>query len=255
MTPNRLHKHNDANIQLQRELAAKCKAIKNRKSSSVLFMGVINTNDEFRIFVAAKGQIKIFIPNKLKAWLKKDHDEITRNHKLLDIPAKKTVKHIIDAYIHMKNPTQSMTEKNKAEIDDFTGGLTSYFNVMLGSQLLYPSERPQHAKIMREHSDKSMANIYGAFHLLRMFVPLGPILNSAKMNAKSTRILQEHLKNFIEFIAQYDTSLFSKPDFVNVSTLSSDRVTRFQFTYREINCSTVDTAASVHFIHWRRCFC
>lgn len=146
-----------------------------------------------------------------------DWDAITRQHKLLDIPAKKTVKDIIDAYIQMKKSSKSTTQSKEVNIADVTSGLISYFNVMLGSQLLYKAERPQYADILQQYPNTPMANIYGAFHLLRLFVRLGPMLSYTSLDEKSIQMLLGTLQDFLKYLVKNSSTLFSMQHFVNVS--------------------------------------
>lgn len=164
-----------------------------------------------------KPEVKIKIPDELKPWLVDDWDAINRQNKLLDIPAKTTVKAIIDAYIQTKKSSKSTNQNKEATITDVTSGLISYFNVMLGSQLLYKSERPQYAEILQQYPDIPMANLYGSFHLLRLFVRLGSLLAFTSLDEKSLQLLMVNLQDFLKYLVKNSTTLFNMQHFVNVT--------------------------------------
>lgn len=146
-----------------------------------------------------------------------DWDAIIHQHKLLEIPAKKTVRDIIDAYIQMKKSSKSTTQTKEGMITDVTSGLISYFNVMLGPQLLYKRERPQYADILEQYPDTPMANIYGAFHLLRLFVKLGRMLSYTSLDEKSIQMLLARIQDFLKYLVKNSSTLFSMQHFVNCS--------------------------------------
>lgn len=146
-----------------------------------------------------------------------DWDAINRQHKLLEIPAKKTVKEIVEDYIQMKKSSKSTTQNKEVAITDVTSGLISYFNVMLGSQLLYKSERPQYSEILQNHPNVPMADIYGSFHLLRLFVRLGSMLTFTQLDEKSVQMLLANLQDFLKYLVKNSSTLFNMQHFVNVS--------------------------------------
>lgn len=104
-------------------------------------------------------------------------------------------------------------------------GIREYFNVMLGTQLLYKFERPQYAEVMSEHQDTPMSQVYGAPHLLRLFgkesrgdastlparypgarpslsaslpVRIGAMLAYTPLDEKSLALLLNYLQDFLK---------------------------------------------------------
>lgn len=77
-------------------------------------------------------------------------------------------------------------------VNEVVAGVREYFNVMLGTQLLYKFERPQYADVLANHPDTSMSQIYGAPHLLRLFGKNAAVLVH---NSNKTVIFTGNCKN------------------------------------------------------------
>lgn len=165
----------------------------------------------------SKIEVKIKIPDELKQCLADDWDAITRQHKLLDIPAKITVQDIVDQYISFKKSSKSSNACKELAISDVLNGVVEYFNVMLGSQLLYKFERPQYADILQQYPDIPLSKLYGSFHLLRLFVKLGSMLGFSALDEKSMQLLLVHLHDFLKFLVKNSATFFSMSSFVNVT--------------------------------------
>lgn len=158
-----------------------------------------------------KLEVKIKIPDELKPWLVDDWDLVTRQKKLFELPARVNVDQIIDDYIKSKRVSNN---KNKeSTLIEVTNGIKEYFNVMLGSQLLYRFERPQYKSIIDQYEDdQNMSSIYGPIYLLRFFVKLGSNLVFTTLDEKSIQLILAHIHDFLKFLVK-NISYFSHNDY------------------------------------------
>lgn len=173
-----------------------------KRKRSRLDTSVSNDGPEEKL---SKPEISIAIPKDLKSRLVDDWHAINTQQKLVELPAKVTVDDIVKQYVQYK---KSKSNSKGISCEDISNGILEYFNVMLGSQLLYKVERTQYSDILNQHPDKPMSQIYGAFHLLRLFVKLGPVLSFTTLDKTNIRVLIGHLGDFLKFLEAKAEELF-----------------------------------------------
>ncbi|KAJ4937828.1 hypothetical protein JOQ06_002458 [Pogonophryne albipinna] len=131
---------------------------------------------------------------------------------LFHLPAKKNVDSVLEDYANYKKSRGNSDSKEFA-VNEVVAGIKEYFSVMLGTQLLYKFERPQYADILANHPDTSMSQIYGAPHLLRLFVRIGAMLAYTPLDEKSLALLLSYLQDFLKYLVKNSASLFNASDY------------------------------------------
>ncbi|PVV00120.1 hypothetical protein BB559_000097 [Furculomyces boomerangus] len=162
--------------------------------------------------VVKKPELRISVPNTLKVKLIDDWEQITKEKLLVPLPRSPTVSEILDQY---KQHYQEGAEKRKNRkhdeiIQEILNGIKLYFDKALGTILLYRFERFQYHKILETHPDSEMSDIYGAEHLLRLFVQLPVLISQANMDEDAVMALKEYLNDFLKYIQKNSKVLFAE---------------------------------------------
>ncbi|OLL23936.1 Chromatin modification-related protein eaf3 [Neolecta irregularis DAH-3] len=147
---------------------------------------------------ARRPLVKINIPDSLKAQLVDDWENITKNQQLVTLPRDPDIQTLLSQYCASTNPKKSGT----AEADIFEEvivGIKTYFERSLGNILLYRFERQQYVDIRRSHENKPLIEIYGAEHLLRLFVSLPELIAQTNMDIQSVQVLREHIEDLLKY--------------------------------------------------------
>ena len=184
----------------------------------------IETRSEF----AQRMEIHLPLPTKLKLQLIDDFDRISRQKQQVPLPRNPTARHIFEQYQseRLKELKQNRNDSvlNVEQVKEFVRGLQSYFEKALGTLLLYRIEREQYADVHRGNIKPSasqenmedgerkleMVDVYGAEHLLRLFVKLPSLLVFTDLNEDETRVLKEHLSHFLVWMTNKQSDLFVK---------------------------------------------
>lgn len=169
-------------------------------------------------------EVKISLPDELKLQLVDDWENVTKKDLLVPLPRKPCVKDILDDYRkhHLTSsigtdPTVYAKLRSPQVVDEVLKGLKLYFDRSLGQNLLYRFERAQYVEYRKKNGpkmgdgdvgharssngsmggDMEPSDVYGAEHLLRLFVNLPMIIVHTSMDADSISLLKDHLAEFL----------------------------------------------------------
>ncbi|KAG1447992.1 hypothetical protein G6F46_008952 [Rhizopus delemar] len=155
-----------------------------------------------------KPEIKIDIPDALKGQLVDDWENVTKNQQLVTLPREITVNGVLDRYKVYKKEKKGSRELNEELLEEVLHGIRIYFNKALGTMLLYRFERHQYAEIIRKNPKAEPVDIYGAEHLLRLFVQMPSLIAHTTMDTDAVQVLTDYLTDILRFMQKQQKQLF-----------------------------------------------
>ncbi|KAM6540593.1 hypothetical protein CsatB_005040 [Cannabis sativa] len=152
---------------------------------------------------SSEKSVKIQIPSTLRKQLVDDWDFVNQQDKLVKLPRSPTVDEILSKYLDYRSKKENTTSDSLAEI---LKGIRCYFDKALPVMLLYKKERKQFQDVVLD--DMSPSNIYGAEHLLRLFVKLPELLAYVSIEEETLTRLQQKLTDFLKFLQKNQSTFF-----------------------------------------------
>lgn len=124
----------------------------------------------------SRPSVKIFMHDRLKSLLVDDWEYITKNLQLVTLPSQMPASIILDEYAEQEKDKRHEGSAEWEILEEVIAGCKEYFNRCLGRILLYRFERQQFLEIYKQIEEptgsivgKSLAEVYGGEHLLRLF--------------------------------------------------------------------------------------
>lgn len=153
--------------------------------------------------VALEKLVNISIPPMLKTQLMDDYESINQMGKLVKLPRIPNVDDILEFYRDYRGKKDDVMA---ASVGEVLSGLLVYFNKALPVMLLYNKERQQYEEATVDNASPSA--VYGAEHLLRLFVKLPALLYELNIEEKTLRELQQILQDFLKYLQKNQNAFF-----------------------------------------------
>jgi mortality factor 4-like protein 1 len=135
------------------------------------------------------------IPPALRKQLLDDFEFVTQMQKLVQLPRSPNVDGILKKYIDSQMKKHGRVTDSLEEI---LKGLRCYFDKALPVMLLYNNERKQYEESVS--GGVSPSTVYGAEHLLRLFVKLPELLVHVNMAEETLKELQDNFVDILRFL-------------------------------------------------------
>ncbi|KAI8394081.1 MRG-domain-containing protein [Radiomyces spectabilis] len=154
---------------------------------------------------AKRPSFKVPMPESLKGLLVDDWENITKNRQVVRLPCEITVSKILGQYAQSKSADDM---KDSEVLNEVIQGIKLYFDKTLNNLLLYRVERKQHDELKSTYPDKEVSDLYGAEHLLRLFVELPSLITKSKVNPETLAVLKDMFADFLSFLQDHEKDYF-----------------------------------------------
>uniref|UniRef100_A0A1A9UVX4 Uncharacterized protein n=1 Tax=Glossina austeni TaxID=7395 RepID=A0A1A9UVX4_GLOAU len=178
--------------------------------------------EDLELWFPAKMEIKIKMPNELKERLADDWEAINEQSKLLNIPSRITAQHVVDQYIASKCSRKSVRPGRDTIIAEIMSGIIEYFNVMLGTRILYTFEKLQYLEILQKYPNAPLSQLYGPTHLLRLLANLDSVMNLSALDKQHIKTILRYLHDFLKFLVRNTSIYFRRSNFIRYSAIAGE---------------------------------
>ncbi|GAB4852259.1 hypothetical protein Ancab_016451 [Ancistrocladus abbreviatus] len=186
--------YGDASCVRQKNDSAMTDQVKKKRKQSVM---------KGKETVRGEKLVNISIPPALKKQLVDDFEFINQLGKLVKLPRTPSVDDILRKYMDYRKKKDN---EISASVEEMLNGLRVYFDKALPMMLLYNGERQQYQEATSENAYPSA--IYGAEHLLRLFVKLPALLYELNIEGEVLTELQQKLHDFVKFLKKKQSDFF-----------------------------------------------
>lgn len=150
-----------------------------------------------RMLLKIEWKLKVKIPEELKPWLVEDWDLVTRQKQLSNSQPRKTWilfwKNTSTAKDHKAMLTTRSMQLMKG------GGRDKVFQRDVGHPFNSTNLKAPVCEILLAHPDAPVSQVYGAPHLLRLFVRIGAMLAYTPLDEEGTYIMVGYLHDFLKY--------------------------------------------------------
>ncbi|RMZ12313.1 hypothetical protein D0862_02703 [Hortaea werneckii] len=169
--------------------------------------------------------VRIVIPESLKTILVDDWEKVTKDSKLAPVPSQTPISQFLNDYQNYEGQYRRPGSADADILEEVIAGIKEYFNKSLGRILLYRFERQQFYEVHKqiesghgEHAGKSLCDMYGCEHLLRLFdyanwdlVSMPDLIAHTNMDQQSVSRLREELSKMTQFLGKRVDKYISNP--------------------------------------------